>query len=578
MADSKSINNMFSSVSNGVVAALQPTLRTNTDRKTILFIDYVYDPDTIGNKDPSQYIVPRVGDMVIDPENGWYLVTYVDIEGTLKSTLTPWNPKDVVADDETDITILGGPYHYATGEYLVAIDYSQNPPVAMIDNRIYSTGSMVKFAKLFKGNDISENGEVVSAVYNNSGDLVGNAIPLEAIAIPNFTSNTLRRPVDFAAAQYLENGERCTLVFYDENGHFSPPAWRLCVQQSAFIRHNELGKKYVKEIELISPFLTSKTDPNLLQIPINVNLAAVEFRGRVWYNDGSPVDMNVTGSKMVLNGLDEYIPSVPGQMDNFVLEYFLSAEEEIYLASPGEVKHKARQYRVKTIEKQGAYSPKLYAYPVWVSGTEGYKLVFFLLDLDRKVVYNVTDYIRLNSVSPAFDPLKYGTVQHLTYNVSLKDVDARYEEYTHRQSIDISLLRPGTEPGSLWTVGFDPNQNPAYGLDIDAKFNTSSSMVNIRNGFDRYNDQAKWLDALYFNIKPLVDSTVETVAPTPTHFILYVDDNNQWRFPIDQWWADLNVSARLANYSTLYIKWVKVVGDNSELQLGVSGLTVRQVS
>lgn len=532
-------------------------------------------PEFIQENGMYQY-VPKEGDWVIDEDNGFFKVAHVGMEGENLSTLVPWAPPVRGGAGADDLVVLGGISRF-TSEFIVcAVDYSQIPPLMTPDNRFQINGSNVASAKIFLNNDIGVNGKVVSCQYDNSGNVISDEVPLELIALPDQRNVAIRTPMPCHCSEPLPDGETVTLVVYDKNGGPILPVYRMVVQNTAFIRRAEASTKYVRSVQLLSPFLNSN-DLELLEIPVSIrSLSSVEFRARVIYSDFTYKDWPVDGERMVLHGVHEYIPTIVGQQNSLTLVYYLNDDEQAMSANPGQRKHIDQEYRIRTTEAIGAYAPKLYGYPQWVNDTVGYKMTWWLYNLDRQMAYEVTDKVELATNSVAFDGKNYGAVQHLAYSITLSKVDSRWKPYHHVQTIDVVIYGAPFSVGTSWTVGFDPGQTPLYGPGLACKItsNTASSRkIKIDNSIKTYDE---WLEQLYYNTRPLRAIASESKAPAPTHFEILVGSSTVYRFPVSQWNADLVLSAVPVLGQNIYIKWLKTNIGNVELQLGISALPVKQ--
>lgn len=559
-----------------LAASLKPILPGANDAIRFWDIRNIYKGPAFIQENGYYAYVPKEGDWVIDKDNGWFYVAHVGMEGENLSTLIPWDAPTHVGIGDDDLILLGDISRYTSEFIICAIDYSQMPPVMTVDNRIQAYGSNVSSAKIFLHNDIGPTGTVVSCQYDNSGNIVSDEIPLELVKFNDSRNIAVRVPLPCHCSKNLPDGETLMLVFYDKNGGAIMPAYRLVVQNTAFVRRSELGQKYVKGVQLLSPFLNSN-DPELLEIPVSIrDLSAVEFRARVWYSNNDYVDWAVDGERVVLNGVREYIPTIVGQQASLTLTYFLNDNEQAVSSNPGEKPHVDQNYRIRTTEAVGAYAPKLYGYPVWVSDAVGWKMTWWLYNLDRQLAYEVTDKVELATNSPAFDGKNYGQTQHLSYAITLSAVDSRWKPFRHVQNIDLVLYgAPGPTTGTDWTVGFDPGQTPLYGPNLVCKItgtSASARTVKIDSGIKTYDE---WLEQMFYNTRPLRAIASESKAPEPTHFEIYVDAAHVYRYPVSQWNASLTVGAVLSLGQNVYVKWLKTDAGNIELQLGISALTVK---
>lgn len=569
------LNKAFSTTTT-LAAALKPILPGANDTVRIWDIRNIYKGPSFIQENGYYAYVPKEGDWVIDRDNGWFYVAHVGLEGENLSTLVPWEAPDRAGTTDDDLVLLGDISRYTSEFILCAIDYSQMPPVMTVDNRIQIYGSNAASAKVFLHNDIGVNGKVVSCRYDNSGNIVSDEVPLELVKFNDSRNIAVRVPLPCNCSDNLADGETLTFVAYDKNGGPILPVYRMVVQNTAFIRRTEMGTKYVKGVQLLSPFLNSN-DPELLEIPVSIrSLASIEFRARVWYSDNTYKDWAVDGDRMVLNGAREYIPTIVGQQASLTLTYFLNDQEQAVSSNPGEKPHVDQNYRIRTTEAVGAYAPKMYGYPVWDAAKSAWKMAWWLYNLDRQMAYEITDKAELGVNSEPFDPKNYGVVQHLTYAVTLSSVDSRWKAFRHVQNLDVVIYgAPGSATGTDWTVGFDPGQQPVYGPNLSCKVTGTSAnarTVKIDSGIKTYDE---WLEQLFYNTRPLRAIASESKAPAPTHFEVYVDSGHVYRYPVNQWNAALTIGTVLTAGQNVFIKWLKTDAGNVELQLGISALVVK---
>src|SRR5690606_38246651 len=109
----------------------------------------------------------------------------------------------------------------------------------------------------------------------------------------------------------LDDGELVTAVVYDDVGN-AVSITRLLVKKTAFVRTVDESKRFVTGIHIESPFL-SKSDPRVLEYPINMPIQALSLVGVVTYSDGGVKRMPIDGTKFSLYGLNNYIATILGQ-------------------------------------------------------------------------------------------------------------------------------------------------------------------------------------------------------------------------------------------------------------------------
>lgn len=519
--------------------------------------------------------VPNVGDLVIDMDLGGLQYEVISVDS---ATLIPVlkELKVIVSDGEitdNDLLLGVGPGTQAD-TYRIYIDTSVTPFAVAVDERLTVCGSMAKTAKIFKGADLSNEGNVISHIYDATGNILSNAIPLEVVRdlSGNITVKTV--PVCYTTTS-IADGEVLTVVIYSDDGHVVSKR-QLLAENSSFIRSASTGVKYVTDISLECPFL-STTDSTRINLPINVLLSGLNMMGVVHYSDGSTRRLPVDGTKFNLLGMSSYLDTVVNNTIPVILNYTLDADEIAYSNNAvNDYRFFTKNYKIVTMQQDGAYSVKLYAYPVWQDAVNGYRLRWWLYNVDRSVTYEVTSLISYQVNTPAFNPILYGTQQQLSVAVNLSDVNPAYKNYRHAQVASIVLWGPGTQRTTNWTIAFATGQNPVYGENNYASLtfiNYNLYTLNLSMGLT---DRAQWLDRLYSRTEPLIDQYTEQTPPTPTHFRLRFGNFDQY-FSIDNWNQDISIGNGLNNNDTLFIEFIYRT-PNNDLQLSIAGVPIYQTT
>lgn len=509
--------------------------------------------------------VPKVNDYVEDTaSNVTYKVTSID-SVTLIPTLVQISTDGNIIPGDDDPLVSSGP-GVPSDTYRVYLDKSVTPYTFSVDMGLKIPGSMSSYAKIFKGTNTGQDGQVLSFLYDQAGNFLTNNVPLELAQSSNDVNHTIKSVAVCYTNQELVNGEIVTLVIYSSSGGVVYKR-RLIVENTTFIRSVSSSQKYISHISLKSPFLSVSED-HVLDYPLNANISSLNMIGVVHYSDGSTIELPVDGTKFVMHGLQSYVSTVPGQRINLALTYNLSPDETAY--GPMTV-----AYFINTVTQQGAYTVKLYPYPVWVDSVNGYRLRWFMLNLDRNVFTEVTNLVTFNNPNTFFDPLSYGTLQRLSVRINLKDVSGSYKSYIHTQIVDVVLRNQGTERTTNWTVSTNPGQTQPYGVGIHAQgkvINSNLGNLKLSSGFTNLND---WLTGVYFNTKPLTDVRLEAVAPTPTHFSVIVA-GIPYEFPITAWNDVLAVGGGIVVNSTLIVKFIKRTGI-TDMVLSVAGMAIYEL-
>lgn len=509
--------------------------------------------------------VPKVGDWVLDTESyQYYVVTYVD-PLTLISVMAATNGNQ--ASDNSDLLV--GP---SADSYRVYLDTSVVPYILAVDTRLKVAGSMSQYAKIFRGGDTSADGKVVSFLFDSQGTLLTDQIPLELAAIDSHDNHSIKVVGVCHTNEKMKDGERVTIVIYNDQGHVVSKR-ALIVENTSFIRHISAGTKYISHISLDSPFL-SQSNANVLEYPINVPIQAFNMYGTVHYSDGSEMRLAIDGTKFRIYGLETFVSTVVGQEIKLALTYVLDSTETAYGAVSADGKYITAPYSLVTTMQDGAYTVKIYGYPVWLNDSQQYTMRWFMMDLNRDILFDVTPYIYYNQNSDVFNPTGYNQVQNLSIRLNLKDVSAGLKSYIHTQTLAVVLKNPGDSTDTRWLVGFEANQTPFYGNNLFANvamINQNLWRVNVKNS---RTSQTQWLEDVYYATKPLLDKKKEITAPTPTHMV-FVYGNSRTEYPISDWDQDLQVNGELNITGTLQIEFIKRT-TTGDLRLAIAGLPIKE--
>lgn len=540
-------------------------------RKSFHYVENIFNPDIHKKSEISFYVVPNEGELVFDVPNGSISkVTHVDIEGDYKSTLAPWNfnnvSEEATYDQDSIFGVRGGPL---AGEAMLSVDYSVRPNVARVDSTVMRPGAA--YALVYRGNDISKNGTIISAQYDTSGNMLSNRVPTILAALGQLDNRTIFTTGGFsvtANAAELQDGARCTLVFFDEGGNFIPPVQPLMVSQTAYLRDHSVAMKYVKTIELVSPWFTDSTNPEKILLPINTVLSSIEFRGKVTFSDNTFEILPVNGTRFTLEGVSEYRPKYPGQTAEVVLVYKFSPDEQAYMAQPGSPFHMTQVYTIEATSLRGAYSPKLYTVPQWDYANARYTLKHYLYDLDRDFRRDVTRFVTINEQSPVWMGTAYGIEQNMIFNLNLRDVSPTYESYIHVQHTTLILLDNFLSSTAQWRIKYDYTK-PAY-TAFKLPYTAGS---NYHVDFSGFASKDALLDALYWPVLPSHITFDEVEAPTPTHVVFETIDGKTHQFNLDNWGTPYQITSMVNKGYTHNLYWMRSLPGGEMLQLAMTGVT-----
>lgn len=524
--------------------------------------------------------VPNVNDEVWDWDTGLWRCVATNLSTGLSQLVQYIPPNIGESVSEEDILLGVGP-GYQSESYRVYLDTSVIPHVLAVDSRLRVYGTSVSAIKVFWGTDISDESKVISAMYDQGGTLLGENIPLELVQMPNNPQSGVPAAINYAVktpmvgytSQALPDNEVVTVVMYDDVGNVTSIA-KLLIMNTSFIRTTDASKKFITSIHLESPFI-SEGDDSLLKFAINMPVEALNARGVVTYSDGSKKIMPVDGTKFNLYGLQNFIASIVGQKIELALSYKLSADEYVYGASANLQKHLSEPYWATTTRLDGAYSVKLFCFPQWVDAVLGYKLRWFLFNLNRSEFLEVTSLVTFGVNSAPFDPTSYGPIQRVDVGINMNDLNSSYSNWRHSQRVGIALLTPGNSISNGWNIEYTPGQTELYGAGLRA----ITTFVNVNNwklkvdcGLEL---QSTWLNKVFYNAEPLVNTQSETVAPEPNHFVVMIG-TDEYTFPLDRWNTELLVPAVPADGEPLFIRFIRRLPEG-DLQLGIGGMITLQV-
>ena len=476
-------------------------------------IDEIY----TGPADPGEF-VPNVNDAVFSWDDGLYRVMSVDnVTGLSVLEARPFN-NNIVGAMQTDVLLGSGPG--TDGDYYrVYINSSVSPATLAIDHRLHIYGSDASYIKVFRGTDISLTGHVISAIFSGA-TLISENIPLETVVTPGVVH--VKTPQTAWSIENLNDGEMVTAVVYNTGNQVISIA-KLIVKNSNFIRSVDTSKKYIVGIELLSDFL-SNTNTNLLELPANITLQSTLLQGKVRYNDGTSLILPVDGTRFQLAGLESMTASYTGQHEELTLIYNLLPNEYSYIASqPLPNRFITEDYDVTVIESEGAYTVKLFVVPTWQQSPARWLLKFYLYDISRDTVLDVTSHIQYSTAVPAFNGTLLDVAQTIIVSLNLQDVSPSYNYYRYPQSAKITLKNSGTNSTvfSYWQVQYE---NAVYfGSGLFAKvaideLDLSKTKLDLSLGLTEVDD---WLHEVYFPSLPLKLAS-EATPPTPTHVRLVI--------------------------------------------------------
>ena len=485
-----------------------------TRRFTVFHIKEIYQgPNGTG------IFVPNVDDMVIDWDNGFYRVTAVDHYKTNLSFLTKVNMATLGGGiDDSDLAVVTG-VGANSNSFRVYVNTETTPHTLAVDSRVIWNGGANSYIKIFRGTDYSETtGQVISAIITTNGNITSENIPLVAVIVPSGTNVTQKTAQVGWCSDTVMDGDIVTIVTYTAAGQITSVD-KFVVATTNYIRSINQTAKYVTNIELITPFM-SKTDARLIECPINMLVQSMNFAAKVTYSDNSSIISNIDGQKWNLAGLKMFVSTQIGKYDNLMLTYNLAANELAFDATAALPDRKiVREYRIRTVDIDTFYSVKLFAVPVWIASTRKYTLNWYLYNLERQDITDVTSFVEYSTTSPKFVGDKYNSTQNLQVAFNMQNLGQNYSYFRHVQNVAVTLITPATSVGAqrYYTVSY--GANTLYGNTVRALFtadeqNAGKLKLNVSAGFT---DTLSWITNVYRPLEPLFYTANEAQAPAPTH-------------------------------------------------------------
>lgn len=515
--------------------------------------------------------VPNVEDLIVDyTRNIFKKVTAVNYT-TYEYDTVVWAP---VQELNSDIDI-GGSAPHTSDSFRVLIDSSTLPQTLRVDSRLTFKGTDNDHVRIFRGTNITDTGEIISA-YFKDGMYVGPNIPLELVATDTITNHSIKVPVAAACKGGIDDGELVTIVVYGDQDKVTSIAKCYVVLTNVVVA-SENPSRIIRDVKLRSPFI-SPSDEYLLELPINIPLDDIPLYYEVTYNDGK-VQNNIDGTRAKLLGLRNsgshdnfYISSITGQQLDLVLSYRMSSNET-YIGPDVFDNTICRDYKATTLAIDGAYSVKLFVVPQWLDEVRGYRLNYYLYNLERGNVFDATPYVELGVNTPVFDPILFGVKQHIAVACNLNKVSPVYNSHVHVQSFAITLLSQGNMNQDNYIIEYVQGQD-AYGEGITATYdydNVKYWSITLASGIT---DKAAWLKRMYRDVYPLYDRRTESEAPDPTHFEVVIGDKSYVR-NINDWVNSFNINFEVRDGQYIYLKWICRT-PHDELQLGATPMLLRQ--
>lgn len=486
-------------------------IKVNAGGKTIILynnrkpdaygIEDIYDPE---NPQSGKYF-PSLYSLVVDTEGRLY---YVSERNTSNYSVTLTSCNFVSTEEHNEVTIIS----YGNDKFCLYIDTRTDPHRLVVDAKFLVYGNNIVEYSLYKA-DLSGKEQCISQYYDAAGNFVSNRIPLQSISE---TYPAYKFPTNCHTTYDLVEGDPVVLRAYNNIGNLAAEI-TLYVRNAQWL--NDLASHTNPIVSLNAEALQMMGDDFFLYEKQDVS--HLNIQPYLLYADGSRQDVNVDNTRCFIYGLDDVEPSYPGRSQTIIIKYFLNYKETTTVSTSDERRFLTCTKKIVVIDNDNDYTVKLSCVPIWSSTYNQWQLYWFAYTDDRQGVYDVTALVKYNKKYP-FDSTSasFGKEQRVVVEYDLQSIfqtddpitgvqtlyltlwdNQKYERYTFRDSKDDTFI---------YGVDGSITRRPVIHYDetIDQYFIPTSIFENVE----------AVIESFYTLARPPYNPSVETVAPTPTHF------------------------------------------------------------
>ncbi|AXH70781.1 hypothetical protein [Vibrio phage BONAISHI] len=506
-----------------------------------------------GTVTPGTRFRPRVGDKMVDWDEGEYRIVAVSSEGipTLEKKISYLQEGSF--DPESVSLVTPFTEYQPNASTAIFFDSTTSPYTCTVDSRYPVLSQDATSMIFYKGTDVSVNGTIISEVRDINDNVISNEIPLIAI---DPTKPAVKRPVPFVTSTLLTAGDTVTGVAY--SAATGPTTKTIfAVEESAAIRPADLSGIFLEDIELVSD-LIDPSDDTLLLNKLGTPFRSSLVQARLKYSDGSTTVINIDGNKCKLPGVDRFDTSSLVRPTTIVLSYYPDSNEPAVNLNGSTAPSISKIYRLANIVQDTNYSLKLFVVPEYQDPVNGYTLRWWLNNLERDVNLDVTaNVVARRPDLQNFIGNAYNVEQEITASLNLDDViPVTYNGYVHSQLVDITVGLPNGA-SNAFLIDYLGDGINVFGDGLSATVTTDAAgTINLSSGKAT---QTEWLSYMLTAVAPLFDTSLMTTPPVPTHFRYIYDGIESPEFEITDWDSDLPKTAGIANFAadkTVDIVWL----------------------
>lgn len=465
----------------------------------------IFDPS---NPTSGKYF-PSVYSLVIKTDGSLYYVASRD-ETTFTTTLKPCS--FITTDDSTNVNIVS----YGNDKFCVYQDIRTDPHKLVVDAKFLVYGNnLVEYALYRTTEDGNE--ECISMYFGSDGEFFSNRIPVASISEEY---PTYKYATNCHTTFDLTEGDPLTLRVFNNLGN-------VAAELTVFVRN----ATWLNDLESQSnPIVSLNMTANQVQgddfyLYAKQDASHLNVQPYLIFADGSKTNISVDNLQCFLYGLEDFSPSYPGKNQKLICKYFLNYKETaVGSTSLNNKRFLTCEKNLLVLSNHDEYTVKLSCIPLWDNNKASYYLRWFAYTDVRDAVHDVTDLVTISADTP-FDGTvtKFATEQHLVLNYNLQSIFDSDNEINGTQDIYITL-HPSTEYVRYTYRSDDDDEAHVFGADgsivrrpiicHDTENGTYFIPTSVFMNLDAF------LESFYLQADPPYDPKSETVAPTPTHFVV----------------------------------------------------------
>ena len=531
-------------------------------RPDSLYLYQLYDPDVDGPwVEDNGRVIPHPGSLVIDQANGnLYYVVSVDDRG--KSTLAPC--RLVVNDDETvTVKILS----YGNDKFYLYYDDRVKPTKLNIDGKLIVFGSSLVEYRLVRSTSSSaanNDKEVISRYVDSNDQIRGERIPLTDIS----NMSGAKQLTNCHTLVELQEGDVIEAEIFDNLGILSVTV-ELWVKRATILNDLSDSTSVIVNFDATSNqmmgtdfYIYQRQDPKHLDIT-----------PRLEYIDGTVEDVVVNNKDCFLYGLENFIPTFPGQKQKIMIKKYLNYKQQSTIAvEQREHRYVVCEKIITVVSNDTTEGIKVSVIPLYDKNTSSYYLKYIAYTDRKDKVLDISQYVTIPSDDTKFDGTVFNVWQTHTFDVNLAKIFNSTVDVPYRQTIYIQV-KPNKE-FQKYLLSDYADLSKVYGVDSSTTRRPvimyDSTIEQYFIPTSRFANKEAFLESFYYNSNPPFD-TNETLEPiVPTHFtVRSLDDLSTLitlPIPIEQYsqsWniVDTNNPGKLVSNNVI-VEFLQASSDN----------------